>query len=60
MRQQMHDIISISNKIGHSDIFVTVTGNPNWPEMRRAILGYQAPLDRPMSVAACSHSSFLL
>ena len=47
MRQYMHDIIAISNKIGHPDTFLTVTCNPNWPEIRRALLGDNTPQDRP-------------
>lgn len=31
MRHQMQDIISMSNKLGHPHIFLTVTCNPNWP-----------------------------
>ncbi|CDF40520.1 ATP dependant DNA helicase [Chondrus crispus] len=48
MRQQMHDIIAISSKVGHPDIFLTVTCNPNWPQTvspRRA--RHQTPQDRP-------------
>ncbi len=33
MRQKMHDIIGTSNKMGHPDIFLTMTCNPNWPEI---------------------------
>ncbi len=32
MLQKMHDIIATSNKMGHPDIFLTMTCNPNWPE----------------------------
>ncbi|CDF37017.1 ATP dependant DNA helicase [Chondrus crispus] len=47
MRQQMHDIIAISNQIGHPDIFLTMTCNPSWPEITRALLPNQTPQDRP-------------
>ena len=47
MRQQMHDIIAISNQIGHPDIFLTMTGNPSWLEITRALLPSQPPQDRP-------------
>ena len=46
MRQQMHDIIATSNQIGHPDIFLTMTCNPNWPEITRALLPNQTPQDR--------------
>lgn len=47
MRQLIHDIIAICNKIGYPDFFVTITGNPNCPEIRRALLPRQVPQDRP-------------
>ncbi|CDF39089.1 ATP dependant DNA helicase [Chondrus crispus] len=47
MRQQMHDIIAISNQIGHPDIFLTMTCNSSWPEITRALLPNQTPQDRP-------------
>ncbi|CDF38542.1 unnamed protein product [Chondrus crispus] len=47
MRQQMHDIMAISNQIGHPDIFLTMTCNPSWPEITRALLPNQTPQDRP-------------
>ncbi|CDF33021.1 unnamed protein product [Chondrus crispus] len=47
MRQQMHDIIAISNQIGHPDIVLTMTCNPSWPEITRALLPNQTPQDRP-------------
>ncbi|CDF32173.1 unnamed protein product [Chondrus crispus] len=47
MRQQMHDIIAISNQIGHPDIFLTMTCNPSWPKITRALLPNQTPQDRP-------------
>ena len=46
MRQQMHEIIAISNKIGHPDIIRTVTCNPNCTEICRALLGDQTLQDR--------------
>ncbi|CDF38180.1 ATP dependant DNA helicase PIF1 [Chondrus crispus] len=46
MRQQMHGIIAISNQIGHPDIFLTMTCNPSWPEITRALLPNQTPQDR--------------
>ncbi|CDF40383.1 ATP dependant DNA helcase [Chondrus crispus] len=47
MRQQMHDIIAISNQIGHPDIFLTMTCSPSWPEITRALLPNQTPQNRP-------------
>ncbi len=47
MRQKMHDIIATSKKMGHPDIFLTLTCNPNWPEIRRSLLAGQSLQDRP-------------
>ena len=41
MRQKMHDIIAISNSLGHPDIFLTITCNPKWPEIEGALLAGQ-------------------
>ncbi len=42
MCQKMHDIIATSKKMGHLDIFLTMTWNPNWPEIRN--LSYRGNL----------------
>ncbi|CDF33589.1 Putativ ATP dependant DNA helicase [Chondrus crispus] len=47
MRQQMHDIIAISNQLGHPDIFLTMTCNRSWLEITRPLLPNQTPQDRP-------------
>ena len=47
MTHQMHDTIAMSNQIGHPDIFLTMTCNPIWPEITRALLPNQTPQDRP-------------
>ena len=47
MPLKMHDIISISNSIGHPDVFLTMTCNPNWTEILDALLPGQIPSDRP-------------
>ena len=47
MRMKMHDIISISNSLGHPDVFLTMTCNPYWPEITDAIFEGQKSQDRP-------------
>ena len=47
MRLKMHDIIPISNSIGHPDVFITMTCNPHWPEIQSGLLPGQRPEDRP-------------
>ncbi len=55
MRQKMHDNIATSNKIGHPDIFLTMTCNPNWPEIRR--LSYRGGLHRIGRIFAREYSN---
>ena len=43
----MQDIIATSNKLGHPDIFLTMTCNPKWPEITRCLLTGQSSADRP-------------
>ena len=47
MWQKMHDIIAISNNLGHLDIFITMTCNPYWSEIQSALLASQRADDRP-------------
>lgn len=47
MRQQMQDIVAISNTIGHSYFFITITCDPYWSEIRRPLLPGQIPKDVP-------------
>ena len=43
---EMHDIVAISNSIGHLNVFITITCNPNWPEVQTASLSGQKTEDR--------------
>ena len=47
MLRKMHGIIAISNSFGHPDIFLTMTCNPNCPEIEDALLLEQRAEDRP-------------
>ena len=47
MRMKMHDIIAISNSIGHPDVFLTMTCNPYWPEITDSLFPGQRSDDRP-------------
>ena len=49
MRQKMHDIIAISNTLGHPGIFTTINCNPYWPEIQNALFAIQKSDDRPIS-----------
>ncbi len=46
MGQKMHDIIAISNNIGHPDVFLTMTCNPRWPEIENSLFPGQRASDR--------------
>lgn len=35
MQQLYHDAMAISRYIGRPDLFITMTCNPNWPEIKR-------------------------
>lgn len=39
--------MAIVAKLGKPDLFVTITCNPDWPEIRNELLPGQAPGDRP-------------
>ena len=41
------DGIAICSKRGKADLFITMTANPNWPEVEAALLPGQKPNDRP-------------
>ena len=42
----MHDIVVISNTLGHLNIFITITCNPNWPEKQNALFACQISDER--------------
>ena len=49
--RQMHklyqDGMAIVRVFGKPDLFITITCNPNWPEIKNALLLGQNPQDRP-------------
>ena len=45
--QRYHDSIAISQKYGKPDLFITMTCNPNWEEIKECSLPEQQPSDRP-------------
>lgn len=46
MVQLYQDAISIVRQLGKPDLFITITCNPNWPEITRELLPGQTPNDR--------------
>ena len=47
MLQHYNDAMAIVRKYGKSDLFITMTCNPNWPEIKKKLLPGQQPADRP-------------
>ena len=47
MREKYHDAMAIVAKLGKPDLFITITCNPNWLEIRSNLLPGQKPSDRP-------------
>ena len=55
MHQLYQDAMSIVRKFGKPDLFITFTCNPNWPEIKDALIGTQTPADRPDLAARVFH-----
>ncbi|PWZ11729.1 ATP-dependent DNA helicase PIF1 [Zea mays] len=55
MRRQYMDAMALVRKFGKLDIFLTMTCNPNWDEIRRELLPGQTPQDRPDLVVCVFH-----
>lgn len=51
MRQQYQDAMAIVREFGKSDLFITVTCNPKWPEIIEQLYANQGVGDRPDIVA---------
>ena len=51
MHQRFQDSMAIARHFKKIDIFLTITANPNWPEIRRELFPGQQPADRPDLIA---------
>jgi len=51
MHQRFQDSMAIARHFKKIDIFLTITANPNWPEIKRELLPTQQPHDRPDLIA---------
>ena len=47
MIQHRQDILVINRYFHGADLFLTMTSNPNWPEIKEALLPGQIAADRP-------------
>ncbi|XP_058789684.1 uncharacterized protein LOC131663341 [Phymastichus coffea] len=55
MQQCYQDAMALVNEKGKPDIFLTMTCNPNWPEIKENLLPGQQTSDRPDIVARIFH-----
>ncbi|XP_065061666.1 uncharacterized protein LOC135688676 [Rhopilema esculentum] len=55
MQQNYQDAMTIVTKFGKPDIFLTMTANPNWPEVRENLLPHQTANDRPDVISRVFH-----
>ncbi|XP_052200448.1 uncharacterized protein LOC127806909 isoform X1 [Diospyros lotus] len=51
MFEIFQDSMAITRYNQHPDIFLTMTANPNWPEITSALFPHQKPIDRPDLIA---------
>lgn len=51
MKELYQDAMAIIREKGNPDLFITITCNPNWPEIQRSLLEGQTASDRPDIVA---------
>ncbi|ONM17173.1 hypothetical protein ZEAMMB73_Zm00001d003578 [Zea mays] len=56
MRRRYMDAMALVRKFGKPDIFLTMTCNPNWDEIRTELLPGQTPQDRPDLVVHVFHA----
>ena len=47
MFQLLQDSLALAHYFGRPDFFLTMTADPNWPEIKNALLPGQQPSDRP-------------
>jgi hypothetical protein len=55
MQQHLQDALAVNHFYGGEDLFVTMTANPGWPEIKDALLSGQTASDRPDLVVRVFH-----
>ncbi|XP_028086185.1 uncharacterized protein LOC114287102 [Camellia sinensis] len=58
MYQRYQDAMALVQKYGKPDLFLTMTCNPNWPEIKVELLPGQSSHDRPDLLTRIFHSKF--
>ncbi|KAL6140312.1 hypothetical protein ACLB2K_058612 [Fragaria x ananassa] len=56
MYQRYQDAMALVQKYGRPDLFITMTCNPNWEEVKSELLQGQVPQDRPDLVTRVFHT----
>lgn len=56
MQQLFQDALNIARHLGNPSFFVTMTCNPDWPEIKGALLPHQSATDRPDIVSRVFHA----
>jgi hypothetical protein len=56
MIQHCQDALAINRYYYGADLFLTATANPNWPEIKEALLPGQTPSDRPDLIVHVFHA----
>jgi ATP-dependent DNA helicase PIF1 len=60
MVEQYHDALVLARVFGKPDLFITMTCNPNWREIREHLLPHESPRDRPDSMTYVNSRSITL
>jgi hypothetical protein len=47
LKELANNALSIVSELGSADLFITLTCNPNWPEIKSMLLPGQTAFDRP-------------
>jgi hypothetical protein len=56
MQQHLQDALAINCFYGGGDLFVTMTANPSWPEIKNTLFPGQTASDRPILVVRVFHA----
>ncbi|KAL5575313.1 hypothetical protein UlMin_017012 [Ulmus minor] len=60
MRKRYMDAMSLVQRFGKPDIFLTITCNPNWNEIKQELQPHEEPQNRPDLVTRLPHAHFLI
>lgn len=58
MYQRYQDAMALVQKYGKPDLFLTMTCNPSWDEIKNELLPGQSPQDRPDLVSRVFRAKF--